>query len=68
MAGRGRVETWRRTYVFASDGTTRTSDSTRRFRSRPEIEASLVSAGYTLAGVRGAPGRPGLEWVFIATA
>jgi hypothetical protein len=77
--GIGRVETWwdvtgvigelvsyRRTYVFAADGTTLTSDSTRRFWSRAEIEASLRSGGYVLAEVRDAPDRPGYEWVFIA--
>lgn len=76
--GVGRVETWwdlteingahvsyRRTYVFASDGTTLTSDSTRRFWSRAEIEDSLRSTGYTLMEVRDAPDRPGREWVFI---
>lgn len=47
-------------------GTTLTSDSTRRFWSRAEIEDSLQTAGYTLAGVRDAPDRPGREWVFIA--
>ena len=79
VPGIGRVETWwdvtevsgplvsyRRTYVFAADGTTLTSDSTRRFWSRAEIEDSLTSAGYALAGVRDAPDRPGREWVFIA--
>jgi SAM-dependent methyltransferase len=77
--GIGRVETWwdvtgvvgelvsyRRTYVFAADGTTLTSDSTRRFWSRAEIEDSLRSGGYALAEVRDAPDRPGFEWVFIA--
>jgi SAM-dependent methyltransferase len=77
--GVGEVETWwdvtevngvlvsyRRTYVFAADGTTLTSDSTRRFWSRAEIEGSLRSAGYALADVRDAPDRPGWEWVFIA--
>jgi SAM-dependent methyltransferase len=78
VPGVGRVETWwdrsgvngalvsyTRTYVFA-DGTTLTSDSTRRFWTRAEIEDSLRSAGYALAEVRGAPDRPGREWVFIA--
>jgi hypothetical protein len=77
--GIGRVETWwdvtgvsgelvsyRRTYVFAADGATITSDSTRRFWSRNEIEDSLRSGGYVLADVRDAPDRPGREWVFIA--
>jgi hypothetical protein len=56
----------RRTYVFAADGTTLTSDSTRRYPPRAAIEDSLISAGYELTDVRGAPGRPGLELVFIA--
>jgi hypothetical protein len=30
------------------------------------IEESLISAGYELIDVRGAPDRPGLELVFIA--
>lgn len=77
--GIGQVETWwdltdvhgalvsyRRTYVFAADGATLTSDSTRRFWSRAEIEDSLRAAGYALAEVRDAPDRPGREWVFIA--
>jgi SAM-dependent methyltransferase len=79
VPGACRVETWwdltavngalvsyRRTYVFAADGTTITSDSTRRFWSRAEIEDSLRSGGYVLAGVRDAPDRPGREWIFIA--
>ena len=79
LADIGRVETWwdltavngalvsyTRTYVFAADGTTVTSDSTRRFWSRAEIEDSLRAAGYDLAEVRDAPDRPGYEWVFIA--
>ena len=79
VPGTGRVETWwdvtgvngelvsyRRTYVFAADGTTLTSDSTRRFWSRAEIEGSLRSAGFALADVGDAPDRPGREWVFIA--
>ncbi len=77
--GIGRIETWwdvtgvsgelvsyRRTYIFAQDGTTLTSDSTRRFWSRAEIEDSLRSGVYVLADVRDAPDRPGWEWVFIA--
>jgi hypothetical protein len=32
----------------------------------PDAEDSLVSAGYEVTDVRGAPDRPGLEWVFIA--
>lgn len=73
----GRVESWidatevdrdlmtyRRTYVFA-DGTTLTSDSTRRFRSRAEIDGSLRLTGYTVLDVRDAPDRLGREWVFV---
>jgi SAM-dependent methyltransferase len=56
----------RRTYVFAADGATLTSEGTRRYPARAVIEESLVSAGFDLADVRGAPDRPGLELVFIA--
>jgi SAM-dependent methyltransferase len=79
VPGGDSVETWwdlagvnddlvsfRRTYVFAADGTTLTSDSTRRFWSRAEIEGSLRSAGYTLADVHDAPDRPSREWIFVA--
>lgn len=62
----GEYVSYRRIYVFAADGTTLISDSTRRFRSRTGIEGSLRSAGYTLIEVRGAPDRPGRELVFIA--
>jgi len=79
IPGIGRVETWidllsaegdlvsfRWTYVFSSDGAVMTSDSTLRFRSREQIETSLVAAGFELMEVRDAPDRPGREWVFIA--
>jgi hypothetical protein len=79
VPGVGQVETWwdlievtgdlvtfRRTFVFAADGATLTSESTRRFRSRTGIEQSLQAAGYTLGDVRDAPDRPGREMVFIA--
>ena len=79
VPGLGEVQTWldltevsgeyvsyRRTYVFAADGATLTSDSTRRMRTRAELEDSLQAAGYALAEVRDAPDRPGREWVFIA--
>jgi hypothetical protein len=42
------------------------SQSTLRFRDRGEIADSLAAAGYRLDGVRDAPDRPGLEFVFIA--
>ena len=81
VPGVGTVETWwdlneldgdyvsyRRSYVFGADGATLTSDSTRRFRSRAEIEGSLRSAGYTLVDVHDAPDRPNYEWIFIAAS
>jgi SAM-dependent methyltransferase len=81
VPGVGEVETWwdltevngefvsyRRTYVFAADGATLVSDSTRRFRSRAEIEGSLRSGGYALVDVHDAPDRPNYEWIFVAQA
>ena len=62
----GALVSYRRTYVFGSDGTTLTSDSTRRFWTRAEIGDSLRAASYDLAEVRDAPDRPGYEWVFVA--
>jgi SAM-dependent methyltransferase len=79
IPGVGVVETWpdlisaegpyvsfRHTFVFGSDQAALTSDSTLRFRSRAEIDASLAEAGFTVADVRDAPDRPGREWVYIA--
>ncbi len=78
--GVGPVEAWteltevalplvsfRTTYHFEADGSVLTSDSTLRFRSIDEIRSSLDSAGLTIAEIRDAPDRPGLEWVFVAT-
>jgi SAM-dependent methyltransferase len=62
----GDLVSTRRTWVFAADGATLTSEGTRRYPPRAVIEDSLVSAGFELADVRGAPDRPGLELVFIA--
>jgi SAM-dependent methyltransferase len=80
IPGVGEVESWsdltavelpfvsfRGTYVFASDGAVLTSDSTLRFRERDEVEESLAAAGFRVDEVRGAPDRPGREFVFIAT-
>jgi len=77
----GTVETWgdlvevnlpfvsfRTTFVFASDGAVFTSDSTLRFRERDEVIESLHNAGFVVRGVRDAPDRPGMEFVFIASA
>lgn len=58
--------TFRRTYVFASDGAVLTSDSTLRFRDRAEVEGDLREHGFTVAEIRSAPDRPGLELVFVA--
>ena len=57
---------FRFTTVFESDGAELVSDSTLRFRDRPEIESSLDEAGFDVLEVRDAPDRPGLEWVFVA--
>lgn len=57
---------FRWTYVFESDGKVMTSDSTLRFRDRDSIEKSLRKCGYEIVEVRGAPDRPGKEFVFIA--
>lgn len=62
----GALVTFRWTYVFRDDGTTLTSDSTLRFRERAEVEGELVAEGFEAREVRGAPDRPGKEFVFIA--
>lgn len=62
----GPLVTFRATYVFESDGAVLTSDSTLRFRERDEVEADLAGHGYAVREVRGAPDRPGKEFVFIA--
>jgi SAM-dependent methyltransferase len=80
IPGVGLVEAWcdltdladslvsfRSTFVFESDGSVVTSDSTLRFRNREEVERSLQSAGYVVSDVRGAPDRPGREFVLIAS-
>lgn len=55
---------FRYTHTF-EDGAVLPSDSTLRFRSRSEMEASLLAAGLPVDEVRGAPDRPGLEFVFV---
>lgn len=62
----GDTVSYRRTYVFMADGTTLTSDSTRRFWPRVTIEKAVSSAGYELTDAREAPDRPGREFIFIA--
>ena len=54
----GDLVSTRRTYVFAADGATLTSEGTRRYPPRAAIEESLISAGFDVADVRGAPDRP----------
>jgi SAM-dependent methyltransferase len=79
VVGVGAVESWvdvtgvewplvtfRSTWVFHADGATMTSDTTLRFREPDEVEASLRDNGYLVTDVRGAPDRPGLEFVFLA--
>jgi SAM-dependent methyltransferase len=79
MAGVGGLESWvdlthadlplvsfRTTFVFASDGSVVTSDSTLRFRDQVEITDSLREAGFMVEEIRDAPDRPGLEMVFVA--
>lgn len=81
IPGIGNVEGWceiidvvnelvsfRLSYLFKSDGTVITSDSTLRFRSREAIEDSLVKTGYTVREIRDAPDRPGKEFVFFAVS
>lgn len=75
----GTVESWvehlsvqlplvsfRSIYIFHKDGSTLTSESTLRFRTRSEITETLSRAGFTVEAVRDAPDRPGQEFVFIA--
>jgi hypothetical protein len=57
---------FRYTYRFLADGAALASNSTLRFRSRDEVETSLVAGGYRVLDVREAPDRPGREFVFIA--
>ena len=79
IGGVGTVETWaeildlalplvtfRSTFVFRSDGAVLTSDSTLRFRTKPEVQADLVSAGFVLDDVRHALDGPERELVFLA--
>lgn len=58
--------TFRQNYLL--QGELITSDSTLRFRDRDEVERSLVQSGFVVEDVRDAPDRPGLEFVFVASA
>ena len=71
------VETWQevtevrdglvsfRTAFVLDDGVL-TSDSTLRFRTRAELDASLAAGGFAVDDVREAPDRPGREFVVLA--
>jgi SAM-dependent methyltransferase len=56
---------FRHTYRFHADGEVVASESTLRFRDRPELEASLTATGYRVLDVRQAPDRPDREYVFV---
>jgi len=58
--------TFRHWFRFDSDGAEVVSTSTLRFRERDEIAGDLERAGFAVREVRGAPDRPGLEYVFVA--
>ena len=62
----GPLVTLHGTWVFAADGSVRTSRSTLRFRERAEVEHDLTRHGFRAVEVRDAPDRPGLELVFLA--
>lgn len=75
----GRVDSWcevtssllpyvsfKWTYVFHTDDSILTSESTIRYRNRMELEESLSEANFSLLDVRDAVDRPGKELVFIA--
>jgi SAM-dependent methyltransferase len=62
----GDLISFRWAYHFEPDGKTLTSDSTLRFRSKAEIEDSLIKTGFSISEIRDAPDRPGKEFVFMA--
>lgn len=79
VPGSGRVErrlevtavnlpfvSFRYVYTFLADGAVISSDSTLRFRSADELEASLADQDFRVRQVREAPDRPGRELVFVA--
>ena len=62
----GQLVTFRSMTRFDRDNALLESMSTLRFRSRADVEASLVAEGFTVDEVRDAPDRPGREFVFVA--
>jgi SAM-dependent methyltransferase len=78
VPGVGMVESWvnlldvslplvsfRWSYHFEESGELITSDSTLRFRSRPEVERIASAAGLDVSDVHDAPDRHGMEFVFV---
>jgi SAM-dependent methyltransferase len=63
----GSLVTFRSENTFLADGTVVTGESTLRFRSREEVEESLVAAGFAVSEISDAPDRPGNEFVFVCT-
>jgi hypothetical protein len=57
---------YRDIYTFLADGEVVTSESTRWFRGRDEVESDLAARGNRVLDMREAPDRPGSELVFIA--
>ncbi|AUS79579.1 SAM-dependent methyltransferase [Actinoalloteichus sp. AHMU CJ021] len=57
---------FRHVYRFLAEDTVLASDSTLRFRTRDEVEESLVATGFEVRDVRDAPDRPDREYVFLA--
>jgi SAM-dependent methyltransferase len=75
----GAVESWvevldvelplvsfRWTFWFVDADEQITSESTLRFRGRPEVETTLHRCGFEVVDVLDAPDRPGAEFVFVA--
>ena len=62
IEGFGPIQMW-----DERDGRSFMSDSTLRFREPDAIADSLSNCGFKVEEVRGAPDRPGLEFVFIAS-
>ncbi|MHC5902989.1 class I SAM-dependent methyltransferase [Streptomyces sp. S6] len=81
VPGTGPVDTWhevtrvrwplvtfRTVYVLTATGERLLSESTLRFREQDEVTAALTASGFDVEEVRGAPDRPGKEFVFFARA
>lgn len=54
-------------YTIEREGVVLTpAPTTLRFRSRADVTASLIAAGFVVEDVRDAPDRPGREFIFVA--